>query len=123
MLVGTVSEGVAESRVTGDACQGLRVVKFRNPFTRTLGLILRRPRADTLYLFDFRREVRLSFHTWFVPEQIDLYLLDGAFLVVDARLGFKPFSRHVPRRSYRYAVETRAGLLHCRVGSRLSIVI
>ncbi len=90
--------------------RSVRLIIFRNPWRHILGLMFRRPGQQTAYLFDFCCDVRHAFHTWFVFWPIDLYLLDAEGRVVEERRGFRPFSYHAARKSYRYAVETREGL-------------
>jgi len=88
-----------------------RVVRFRNAFSQALGLRFRKAAPDTLYVFDFGRRVRHRFSMWFVFSPIDLYFLDEKLRVVNQKLGFQPFTSYRPRSKYRYAVETRSGLL------------
>lgn len=99
----------------------LRVVRFSNPFSQELGLRFRHARPDTLYLFPFGREVRLTFSMWFVFTQIDVYFLDKARRVVDRKLSFRPFTAYAPRKPYWYAIETAPGVRSWRVGERVDI--
>ncbi len=89
----------------------LRIVRFHNPFSQALGLRFRKAAPDTLYVFDFGRRVRHRFSMWLVFTPIDVHFLDEELRVVDTKRGFAPFTSYRPRREYRYAVETRPGLL------------
>ena len=53
-----------------------RIVLFRNAFSQEMGLRFRRARPNTLYVFDFQRDVRTAFSMWFVFHPIDIYFLD-----------------------------------------------
>lgn len=96
----------------------MRVVRFTNWFTQSLGLMFRRPRPDTVYVFDFGRPVQHRFHMWFVFAPIDVHFLDGKGIVVDRKRGFTPFSTYRPAKRYRYAVETLPGLFEVGLGAR-----
>jgi hypothetical protein len=40
-----------------------KTVFFRNSYTQSLGLMFRKPRPRTMYVFVFRREMRSAFHS------------------------------------------------------------
>ncbi|MBR9692583.1 DUF192 domain-containing protein [Candidatus Woesearchaeota archaeon] len=97
----------------------LRSVFFRNPFSQGLGLMFRKPQPDTLYVFNFSREVKLSFHMLFVFWSIDLYLLDKKGSIVEMQKDFWPFTTYRPRKHFWYAIETVPGLLKKRIGEKI----
>lgn len=97
----------SRARSKGDGL--MRTILFHG-MGRAFGLMFRKPAASTQYLFVFDTDVRTRFHTWFVFQPIDLYFLDAARNVVDAKREFQPFSSYKPRVPFRYAVETKTGL-------------
>ncbi len=96
------------------------VVTWRNPLRQSLGLYCQKPKPDTAYLFLFPRDVRHAFDMLLVFSPIDVYFLDERKKIVDLKQRFKPFTLYRPSKPYRYAIETKAGMLDLRVGEKLS---
>ncbi len=97
----------------------LRLVRFANPWSQALGLMFRKARNDTLYLFEFDAPVRHSFHMYCVFHPIDLFLLDKQQRVVEMKKGFTPFTTYKPKKPYWYAVEAAPGILKPKLGTSL----
>lgn len=95
------------------------VVTFRSLWRQALGLMFQKPKKETLYVFDFGRSLKVSFHMFFVFWSIDLYLLNKERRVVEVKRGFRPFSVFYPKEEFWYAVETSPGLLRKKRGALL----
>lgn len=96
-----------------------KTVFFRNSWTQGWGLIFRKPERGTAYIFDFKRELYVTFHMLFVFWPIDLYLLDAEKRVVEAKKRFLPFTLFKPKKRFCYALETLAGEVKLKKGDKV----
>lgn len=97
----------------------MKTVLFNTLLTQSLGLMFKRPKNNTLYVFDFKKSVKISFHMFFVPSAIDLYLLNNKREIVEMRKNFRPFQIHYPQHDFYYAIETKPDLLTLKQGDVL----
>lgn len=77
---------------------------------RTLGFMFRDPRGRAI-VFDLRRTVRVTLHTFFVRGALDVVVLDDRLEIVAQRRGLAPFSEWSADRPGRWLVEFEAGVL------------
>ncbi len=97
----------------------MEVILLRG-FQTIIGLMLKRPREDTIYLFDLGSEKTVDVHTFFCLEPLDIYILDEDLRIVEIYRGVRPFRIILPKRKFRYFAETKHGLLKDKnIGDRI----
>ncbi len=56
-------------------------------------------------LFVFRKEKRVTIHTWFVFFPIDLIFFDEKKKIIETKMDMKPFSMYRTRKKVKYLME------------------
>jgi len=97
----------------------MRTIRFQNALTQSLGLMCRKPRPKTLYVFSFKKPVQYTIHMFLVFWPIDVYFLDEERKVIEIQRNLLPFRWYTPKKQYSYVVETIPGLLKSRIGQSL----
>lgn len=82
-----------------------------NFFCKFLGLMFSKKKEDFALIFEFKKEKRLSLHTFFVFYPIDIIFLDKSKKVVEMKKGMKPFSVYFPKQKFSYVIELNAGAI------------
>ena len=74
---------------------------LKNIFQHTLGMMF--SKQDLLFIF--KKDFKISFHTWFVFCTIDIIFIDNKKKVIEMKR-MPPFRTYNPKKHYRYVFET-----------------
>jgi len=101
-------------------------VELADTFWRRFrGLMFRRrfPRGSAIF-FKLHKPGRYGIHMFFVKFPIDLIYLDSKFVVVELRVGLKPWRTHRPKAITNYLIELPAGTisrLKVKIGHKIAL--
>ncbi len=96
--------------LTKDTVIAAHTEYFANPWARARGLMFRKAKAGTGYLFLFEKPTYAAIHMLFVPDPIDVLWLDRDGRVIDIALHVKPWKLHLaPNGLATFMIELAAG--------------
>lgn len=98
----------------------MKTIFFNSVFRKAIGLMFRKAKDNTLYVFVFKRAVDYGFHMNFVFHPIDIFFLDQEKRIVDYKINFKPWTNYKSKKRFHYAIETKRGLLKKKLGEEIS---
>ena len=85
----------------------LRVTECKNLISQFLGLMFRNIKDDGL-IFEFKKEIPVSLHMFFVFYKIDIVYLDKDKKVIKILKNIKPFTPYIPAVVCKYILELKS---------------
>lgn len=68
-------------------------------------------KANKALIFIFKKERRISLHSFFVFYPIDILFLDSKKKVVEIKENFLPFNIYIPKKKSKFIIELPAGTI------------
>jgi len=94
----------------------------KNFICKLVGLMFSKKKKDFALIFEFKKDKRVSLHTFFVFYPIDIVFLNEKKEVIEIKENMKPFSFYFPKNKASYIIEFQTRIVKktkTKIGDRI----
>jgi len=85
-------------------------------FSKSTGLMFQKPKP---LLLEFSKEQKISLHTFFMLEAIDVFFLNKNKRIVEIKRNLRPYRLYTSKKEAMYAFETPCTYVKAGMGSKI----